>query len=126
MTQRIQHRTHGAGMTPDETQLWISDQDGRKLFTFDLTKSPPAPTGHIDLSMGGHGWVCFSLDGKYAYSHTPDIFDVKTRQKVASFKDENGTPFGSSKFIEVHLLNGKVTQIGNEFALGRKTNIPTQ
>jgi outer membrane protein assembly factor BamB len=118
--QRIQHRTHGAGMTPDETQLWISDQDGKKLFTFDLTKTPPAPTGHLDLSMGGHGWVCFSLDGKYGYSHTPDIFEVKTRQKVATFKDENSTPFGTSKFIEVHILDGKVVNIGNEFGLGRK------
>ena len=39
----------GRGMNPDETELWISDQRGKKLFIFDLTKSPPAPKGHVDL-----------------------------------------------------------------------------
>jgi len=115
----IEHRTHGAGMTPDEKELWISDQDGKKLFTFDMTKRPPVQTGHLDLSMGGHGWVCFSLDGHYGYSHAPDVFDVKTKKKVASFKDEHGQPVGSSKFIEVHLRDGKVVRIGSEFGLGR-------
>ena len=35
--------THGAGLTPDETELWISDQKGKKLFIFDATKMPPTP-----------------------------------------------------------------------------------
>ncbi len=117
--KQIEHRTHGAGMTPDEKELWISDQDGKKLFTFDLTKSPPVQTGHVALSMGGHGWVCFSLDGRFAYSHAPDIFDAQTKKKIGSFVDEDGTPFGTSKFIEVHLKDGKVTRMGNEFGLGR-------
>lgn len=115
----IKHRTHGAGMTPDEKELWISDQDGKKLFIFDLTVNPPAPKGHVELSMGGHGWVCFSLDGKYAWSHTPDVFDAVTKEKVATLRDENGKPFGSSKFIEVHLDEGKVVGMSNEFGLGR-------
>ena len=117
--EKIAHRTHGAGMTPDETELWISDQDGKKLFIFDITKRPPEPKGHLELSMGGHGWITFSLDGKYAYSHTPDIFDVKTKQKVATLKAPDGKDFASSKFIEVHLRDGKVERIGNEFGLGR-------
>lgn len=117
--KRIRHRTHGAGMTPDEKELWISDQAGQKLFTFDMTKMPPVQTGHVELSMGGHGWVCFSLDGRYAYSHAPDIFDVKTKKQIGTFKDENGKPFGSSKFIEVHMRDGKVVRMGSEFGLGR-------
>ncbi|MEZ5327773.1 MAG: PQQ-binding-like beta-propeller repeat protein [Verrucomicrobiales bacterium] len=117
--EKIEHRTHGAGMTPDETQLWISDQEGKRLYTFDMTVSPPVQTGHLDLSMGGHGWVCFSLDGTYGYSHTPDVFDVKSRKKVATLKDEHGKPFGSSKFIEVHMDEGKVVKVSNEFGLGR-------
>lgn len=117
--KQITHRTHGAGMTPDEKELWISDQDGKKLFTFDLTKNPPVQTGHVNLSMGGHGWVCFSLDGRFAYSHAPDIFDAKTKKRIGSFQDENGKPFGTSKFIEIHLEDKKVTRMGNEFGLGR-------
>ena len=116
---KIKHRTHGAGMNPDETELWISDQKGKKLFIFDLTKSPPAPKGHVDLSMGGHGWVTFSLDGAYAYCHTPDVIDAKTKKIVASLKGPDGKPFASSKFIEVQFTDGKVSKIGNEFGLGR-------
>ena len=116
----IPHRTHGAGLTPDEKELWISDQEGQKLFIFDATKMPPAPKGHVDLSDGGHGWVCFSLDGRYAWCHSPDVFDAKTKQLVATLKDESGKPVSSSKFIEVHFRDGKVMEMGNEFGLGRK------
>jgi outer membrane protein assembly factor BamB len=117
--KKVKHRTHGAGMNPDETELWISDQRGKKLFIFDLTKSLPAPKGHVDLSTGGHGWVTFSLDGAYAYCHTPDVFDAKTKKRIASLTGPDGKPFASSKFIEVQFTDGKVSKIGNEFGLGR-------
>ena len=115
----IPHRTHGSALTPDETELWISDQVGKKLFIFDATKMPPTPKGQVELSQGGHGWVCFSLDGKYAWTHTPDVFDAKTKKLVATLKDEHGKPVSGSKFIEVHFRDGKVVQMGNEFGLGR-------
>ena len=57
-----------------------------------------------------------------AWTHTPDVFDVRTKKKVATLKDENGNPFASSKFIEVALKNDKVTRMGNEFGLGRATS----
>jgi hypothetical protein len=119
--QPIAHRTHGAGLTPDETELWISDQDGKKLFIFDATQMPPAPKGHVDLSMGGHGWVTFSLDGRFAWTHTPDVFDARTKKQIATFKDEHGKPVGSSKFFEVHFKDGKVVEVGDQFGLGRKS-----
>jgi len=118
--EKIAHRTHGAALTPDETELWISDQRGQKLFIFDATKMPPTPKGHVELSQGGHGWITFSLDGKYAWSHTPDIFDVKTKKLVATLKDESGKPISGSKFIEIHFRDGKVVEMSNEFGLGRK------
>ena len=116
----ILHRTHGAALTPDETELWISDQESRKLFIFDNTQMPPVQTGELDLSQGGHGWVTFSLDGRYAWTHTPDVFDARTKKKVATLRDENGNPVSGSKFIEVHFRDGKVVAVGNEFGLGRR------
>lgn len=116
----IANRTHGAALTPDETELWISDQVGQKLFIFDSTKMPPEPKGHVELSQGGHGWVCFSLDGRYAWTHTPDVFDAKTKKVVAILKDEKGARVSGSKFIEVHFRDGKVVAMGNEFGLGRR------
>ncbi len=118
--EKIAHRTHGAGLTPDETELWISDQEGQKLFIFDATKMPPTPKGHVELTQGGHGWITFSLDGKYAWSHTPDVFDVKTKKLVATLRDESGKPISGSKFFEVHFRDGKVVELSNEFGLGRK------
>jgi DNA-binding beta-propeller fold protein YncE len=118
--EHIPHRTHGAALTPDETELWISDQVGKKLFIYDATKMPPEPKGEVELSQGGHGWVSFSLDGKYAWTHTPDVFDAKTKKLVATLKDENGVPVSGSKYFEVHFRDGKIVEMGSEFALGRK------
>lgn len=115
----IKHRTHGAGLTPDETELWISDQQGKKLFIFDATQIPPKPKGHVSLIWEGHGWVCFSLDGQYAWSHTPDVYDARTKQRVALLKDQDDQLFASSKFFEVHFRDGKVVKVGHEFGLGR-------
>jgi len=119
----ISHRTHGAGLTPDEKELWISDQDGQKLFIFDATKMPPKQSGHVDLSTNGHGWVTFTLDGKYAWCHTPDVIDVKQRKVVARLKDENGAPVSGSKFLEVHFRDGKVVAMGDQFGLGRASSM---
>ena len=47
------------------------------------------------------------------------MIDAKTKKVIATFKDEHGMPFASSKFIEVHLRDGKVVNVGNEFGLGR-------
>jgi DNA-binding beta-propeller fold protein YncE len=117
--QPIKHRTHGAGLTPDEKELWISDQDGQKLFIFDATQMPPKPKGDVPLTWKGHGWICFSLDGRYAWSHTPDVYDARTKKRVTVLTDENARLFASSKFFEVHFRDGKVVQVGNEFAFGR-------
>ena len=116
--EHIVHRTHGAALTPDETELWISDQVGKKLFIYDAIKMPPVPKGEVELSQGGHGWVSFSLDGKYAWSHTPDVFDARTNKLVATLKDENGTPVSCSKYFEVHFRDGKVVEMGASLVWG--------
>jgi DNA-binding beta-propeller fold protein YncE len=118
--REIKHRTHGCGLTPDESELWLSDQDGKRLYIFDATQMPPVQTGHVDLSAGGHGWITFSLDGRYAWSHTPDVIEVKTRKIVATLRTPDGKPFSSSKYIQVDFLDGKVVRVGDQFGLGRK------
>ena len=80
---------------------------------------PPKETGHVELTQGGHGWVTFSLDGRFAWCHTPDVIDARTRKIVATLKDENGKPVCGSKLIEVHLRDGKVVDMGDQFGLGR-------
>jgi hypothetical protein len=80
----------GAGLTPDERELWISDQGGKRLYIFDATQMPPKETGHVDLTEEGHGWITFDIAGRYAYCHTPDVIDVKTRKILATLKDDQG------------------------------------
>lgn len=121
----IPHRTHGAALSPDEKELWISDQEGKKLFYYDATEKLPRELGHVGLSMGGHGWVTFSLDGRYVWCHTPDVIDAKTRKVVATLKDDHGNPVSGSKFIEVHFRDGKVVAMGDQFGLGRAGMVAT-
>jgi len=52
-------------------RIVLSDQAGNRLYVFDATQMPPVQKGHVDLSAGGHGWVTFSLDGRFAWCHTP-------------------------------------------------------
>jgi len=53
-------------------------------------------------------------------SHTPDVFDAKTKKQIATLRDENSKPFGSSKLIEAQMRDGKVVRVGSEFGIGRK------
>ena len=115
----LARRTHGAGLTPDERELWISDQGGKRLYIFDATQMPPKETGHVDLSEEGHGWITFDIAGRYAYCHTPDVIDVKTRKVVATLKDDQGKPVSSSKFFEAVFRDGKVVAVSDQFGVGR-------
>ena len=115
----LARRTHGAGLTPDEKELWISDQDGKGLYIFDATQMPPKETGHVDVTIAGHGWITFSLDGRYAWCHTPDVIDVKTRAITATLKDEHGKDVCGSKFFEADFREGKVTVVSDQFGVGR-------
>lgn len=116
----IPHRTHGVGLTPDERELWVSDQIGRRLLIYDATREPPTPIGQVALSQDSHGWIKFSLDGRYAWPNTADVIDTATRKTVATLRDERGRPVSSAKCIEIHFRGGKVVSMSNEFGLGRK------
>jgi hypothetical protein len=49
----------------------------------------------------------------------PTAFDTKTKMVIASLRDGEGRTVSSSKFIEIHFENGRVSKMGNEFGLGR-------
>jgi hypothetical protein len=115
----LNRRTHGAALTPDERELWLSDQGGNRLYVFDATVMPPVEKAHVDLTAGGHGWITFSLDGRFAWCHTADVIDAKTRQIVATLRDESGEPVSSSKYFEAVFQDGKLTRVGDQFGVGR-------
>lgn len=80
--------THGLGLTPDETELWVTSLLDDCMYVYNIaTKKIVArvPTGVAP------NWVTFSPDGKYccvsnAGSDDVSIIDVKTRKEVARIK----------------------------------------
>jgi len=111
--------SHGIGLTPDETELWLCDAFNQSLHIFDNTVMPPKQVGRVEVR-DQPGWITFSMDGKYAYPSTGEVIDVKTRKVVATLKDEQGNPVQSEKMVEVQMEKGKVRMAGDQFGRGRK------
>jgi YVTN family beta-propeller protein len=116
--------SHGVGMTPDEKEVWLADPGGSKLHVFDATVLPPKYVQPIEVSARTHGWVSFDLLGRFAYPDTGDVIDTRTKKTVAEWKDERGGRIRSSKFMEVHIKDGKVLRIGDQFGIGRQAKPP--
>lgn len=112
--------SHGIGLTPDETELWLTDGANSRMHVFDLTSTPPRQVASVELR-DQPGWVTFSLDGKFAYPSTGDVVDVATRKVVAHLADEQQNPVQSEKMIEIHTQGGRPVRVGDQFGLGRAT-----
>jgi DNA-binding beta-propeller fold protein YncE len=111
--------SHGIALTPDEKELWLADCANSKIHVFDATVMPPKQMSSI--SQGDCvGWLSFSLDGRTAYSSTGEIVDVASKKVVASLKDEMGRDVQSEKLLPITISNGKVTEAGNQFGVGKK------
>jgi len=110
--------SHGVGLTPDESEVWVTDATNRRMHVFDARQSPPRQVASIELR-DEPGWITFSLDGRYAYPSTGDVVDVATRKVVAQLTDETRAAVQSEKMIEVHTLAGKPVRVGNQFGVGR-------
>lgn len=110
--------SHGIGLTPDETEIWVCDSFNQRLHIFDNTTMPPVQKESVAVR-DQPGWVTFSLDGKFAYPSTGDVIDVRTRKIVATLEDENGTAVQSEKMVEVHLVGKKAQKAGDQFGIGR-------
>lgn len=110
--------SHGIGLTPDESEVWLCDAHNQRLHIFDNTVMPPKQLHSVEVR-DQPGWITFSLDGKYAYPSTGEVIDVKTRNIVTTLKDENGNPVQSEKMVEIHLEGKKVKKAGDQFGIGR-------
>jgi hypothetical protein len=86
---------------------------------FDATVMPPKQVTSIKVR-DCIGWVSFNIDGRFGYSSTGEIIDVKTKKIVATLQDETGRPVQSEKLLELVIENGKVIRAGNQFGVGMK------
>ncbi len=115
--------SHGIGLTPDEREVWVTDAFNQRLHRYDATTMPPRALGSIRLK-DEPGWITFSIDGQFAYPSTGDVIDVKTGQIVAELKDELGRPVQSEKLLEVDFRDGEPARAGDQFGVGRVTELP--
>ncbi len=110
---------HGIALTPDEKELWLADCANSAIHIFDATVMPPKQVKSLK-ARDCVGWMSFSMDGKFAYSSTGEIFDSATKKLVATLTDEAGHQVQSEKMLDVTVSNGKVVRAGNQFGLGQK------
>jgi hypothetical protein len=111
--------SHGIGLTPDESELWLTDAANSQLRIFDATIMPPKQIDQVPLR-DQPGWVTFALDGKFAYPSTGDVVDTKTRKIVAELTDEAGHAVQSEKLLEIDFEGAQPVRVGDQFGLGRK------
>ncbi len=111
--------SHGIGLTPDESEIWVTDGYNQMLHVFDNRMMPPEQRVSIALREQP-GWVTFSLDGKYAYASTGEVIDTATKQIVVGLRDEEGREVHSEKMVEIHKHQGHFIATGDQFGLGRK------
>ena len=110
--------SHGIGMTPDETEIWVADGANNHVHVFDATVMPPKQVASIELR-GQPGWVTFSLDGRLAYPSTGEVIDVKTRKIVARLADEEGRMVMSEKLLEIDFEGDQPVRAGDQFGVGQ-------
>jgi hypothetical protein len=112
--------SHGVALTPDERELWLADGANSSIHVFDARAMPPRQVATIKLR-DQPGWITFSLDGTRAFPSTGEVIDTKTRQIVATLKDETGRDVQSEKVVEVVFSGTKIARTGDQFGIGRQT-----
>ena len=118
--------SHGVGLTPDETEVWVVDGANESLHVYDNTVVPPVYKQSIKLRKQP-GWITFSLDGKHAYAPTGEIIDVETKTVVAQLVDETGALVKSEKIVEIHLTSdGRTVRASDQFGIGRANELARQ
>jgi len=115
--QRHGNPSHGIALTPDEKEIWISDGVNMRMHVFS-GEAPYQQLTTIALR-DMPGWVTFSIDGQYAYPSSGEVIHAKTRRILYLLQDENYNTVCSEKMVEIHMQDGKVTEAGDQFGLGR-------
>ncbi|HEY1600578.1 MAG TPA: hypothetical protein VGG64_13305 [Pirellulales bacterium] len=110
--------SHGIGLTPDEKEVWLTDGHNQQLHIFDALQSPPRQVASIKLR-DEPGWITFTIVGDYAYPSTGEVIDPRSRQIVATLKDEEGRAVQSEKMLEIDVIGSKPMHAGNQFGIGR-------
>ncbi len=116
--------SHGIGMTPDESEIWVADPvhgvwqvwdnpgDGRN--PVHNPSKTITPTAGVE-----HTWLSMTNDGKLAFLGDSSVIDVKTHKEIAVMKDEYGRRIvHTEKLLYLTFKDGQLLETTNQFAIG--------
>ena len=116
--------SHGIGMTPDESEIWVADPfnnawqiwdnpgDGRNP-VYNASKMIKPTAGVV------HSWISMTNDGKLAFIGDSSVIDVKKHKEIAVMKDEFGRRIvHTEKVLFLTFRDGKLIEANNQFAVG--------
>jgi hypothetical protein len=114
---------HGIGWTPDQTEAWQSGSwNDPHVYVWDM-RNPMTPVlkDRLTLRSGrGSHWLTFDLKGDYGYiaphknsADGTEIFDARTHDSV-------GVIGSSEDLLEIDFANGKISQVGDQYGIGRR------
>ena len=114
---------HGIGWTPDQTEVWQNGSwNDPHVYVWDM-RHPMAPAlkERLTLKSGrGSHWLTFDIKGDYGYvaptkngTDGTEIFNPLTHTSV-------GMIGSSEDLLEIDFANGKITQVGDQYGIGRR------
>jgi hypothetical protein len=116
--------SHGIGMTPDESEIWIADPVNNAWQVWDNPgdgRNPVYNAAKMIKPTAGvvHSWIAMTNDGKLALIGDSSIIDVKTHKEIAVLKDEYGRRIvHTEKALFMTFRDGKLIEANNQFAVG--------
>jgi len=116
--------SHGIGMTPDESEIWVADPVNGLWHVWDNPGDGRSPVYNasktIKPSAGvAHSWIDMTNDGKLALLGDSVVVDVKTHKEIAVLKDEYGRRIvHTEKALFLNFQDGKLIEANNQFAIG--------
>jgi YVTN family beta-propeller protein len=116
--------SHGIGLTPDESEIWVTDAINDAWQVWDNSPDGlnpvynPSKTVHITPGIGS-SWICMTNDGKLAFVGDGSIIDVRAHKVIGVMKDEYGRPIhAAEKVLYMAFQDGKLVETNNQFAAG--------
>src|SRR4029077_32498 len=117
--------SHGIGMTPDESEIWVTDGANDAWQIWDNSpdsRNPvynPLKTVKVQSGVGGSAWISMTNDGKLAFTGDGSVIDVKAHKVIATLKDEYGRNIHAvEKVLYMAMQDGKIVETSNQFAIG--------
>jgi DNA-binding beta-propeller fold protein YncE len=117
--------SHGIGMTPDQSEIWVTDAANDAWQVWDNPgdgRNPvynPAKTVKVQPNVGS-AWISMTNDGKTAFVGDGSVIDVRAHKVTHIMKDEYGRPIHAVEKMLLLTFNeeGKLLETTNQFAMG--------